>query len=488
MDIMNQRHQTIPLQKVLVIISCCLITCFGIGFSYSFGTFFTDIMTTFGINRAETAVIQSTLVSVFLLTGLMNGMLIKKFGIVKIGIFGSLLFSFSLEACFFASSLTYLVISIGVFSGIGISCIFICATDVIGRQFSGNKRFLLMGMQAVSGAVGGMVYPYLLRYLSDLYGWRGALLLIGAISSNAVPCCIIWKHPLDLKRDTQQGNSPNPIADFQNSLQVETEVKNCVITIKKTEKAVATVSDSIFAIKFPVLKGEQETKTVIVTDAGNKKMESCCVNSIIGVFIKSVLCNSWLMLYVFGIMLAVPFQNFIIIFLGDIYNDNGLTKDDVSFGLLLYNLFGIFGRLLPGIVFQFKFVSSLILPLVCSVVSAVLFLLFTFVNTRWLIFAITALLGMFRSTAPVVTFRLVGRNLLPVVLGTVFTFNGISNLVLTPLNGLIRDISGSYTSIYYTGTAFQVLAALVFLIAFIIRRTKKQKTIRNSSLFYITSF
>ncbi|XP_060553074.1 monocarboxylate transporter 6-like isoform X2 [Ruditapes philippinarum] len=377
MDIMNQRHQTIPLQKVLVIISCCLITCFGIGFSYSFGTFFTDIMTTFGINRAETAVIQSTLVSVFLLTGLMNGMLIKKFGIVKIGIFGSLLFSFSLEACFFASSLTYLVISIGVFSGIGISCIFICATDVIGRQFSGNKRFLLMGMQAVSGAVGGMVYPYLLRYLSDLYGWRGALLLIGAISSNAVPCCIIWKHPLDLKRDTQQGNSPNPIADFQNSLQVETEVKNCVITIKKTEKAVATVSDSIFAIKFPVLKGEQETKTVIVTDAGNKKMESCCVNSII---------------------------------------------------------------------------------------------------------------GMFRSTAPVVTFRLVGRNLLPVVLGTVFTFNGISNLVLTPLNGLIRDISGSYTSIYYTGTAFQVLAALVFLIAFIIRRTKKQKTIRNSSLFYITSF
>jgi hypothetical protein len=52
--------------------------------------------------------------------------------------------------------------------------------------------------------------------------------------------------------------------EFQNSLHVEREVSSYAVTITNTEQTVGQVSDSIFAVSFPVLKGEIATKTVVV--------------------------------------------------------------------------------------------------------------------------------------------------------------------------------------------------------------------------------
>ena len=277
-------------------------------------------------------------------------------------------------------------------------------------------------------------------FFSDLYTWRVALLLIGAISLNAVPGCLLWKLSSNEKRDPYREHNSTLITTFQTRMQVKIDVNGERVTIQKTDQTDTQFSNINFVEKFPVLKGETSTKCLTVTEAGHKqKSATCNFASNIVMHIKSVLCNKCFMLVVFGTIFAIPSVMIILMFVGDIYADNELTNDDVAFGLLLVNIFSLIGRLLLGFAMHTKFISTLLLPLLCSLVSAVIFLLFPFVKARGLILTLTGIfgvpIGMFTSMYTVLTLKLIDTNLLPVAIGIFYTLNGIVNLAYGPLNG-----------------------------------------------------
>jgi hypothetical protein len=47
----------------------------------------------------------------------------------------------------------------------GTSCLYISSAVAIGQYYSGKARHLLISVQNAAGGVGGMIFPFLLKYL-----------------------------------------------------------------------------------------------------------------------------------------------------------------------------------------------------------------------------------------------------------------------------------------------------------------------------------
>ena len=76
--------------------------------------------------------------------------------------------------------------------------------------------------------VGGIFYPYLLQYLIDSYGVRGALLIVSAITMNAIPLSLLWvRKDEDLLEE--ESDSEYTSATRQSSIDVELTVQNSQI-------------------------------------------------------------------------------------------------------------------------------------------------------------------------------------------------------------------------------------------------------------------
>lgn len=60
--------------------------------------------------------------------------------------------------------------------------------SIIGPLFDGSKYLALaLGLTACGAGIGTLIFPPLLRVLINLYTWKGAVLIVGAISLNL--CC-----------------------------------------------------------------------------------------------------------------------------------------------------------------------------------------------------------------------------------------------------------------------------------------------------------
>ncbi|XP_066119022.1 monocarboxylate transporter 11 isoform X2 [Saccopteryx bilineata] len=111
------------------------------------------------------------------------------------GIITSLGFIFSA----FASNLLHLYLGLGVLAGSGWALAFAPALGTLSRYFS-RRRVLAMGLALTGNGAASLFLAPALQLLLDTFGWRGALLLLGAITLHLTPCGALLR-PLDLPGD-----------------------------------------------------------------------------------------------------------------------------------------------------------------------------------------------------------------------------------------------------------------------------------------------
>ena len=76
--------------------------------------------------------------------------------------------------------------------GMGMSCM---ANIVIISLHFTTYRSLAFAISNSATGIGTIVYPLLLTTLDRYYGWKGTILIIGAISLNLVVCAAIYREP-----------------------------------------------------------------------------------------------------------------------------------------------------------------------------------------------------------------------------------------------------------------------------------------------------
>ena len=176
------------------------VVCFGAlviniiydGCSYSFGIFFTKFLAYFGDTRSHTAWIGSLFFSVPLLCGPIAANITSRIGYRKSTIIGGLIASIGFSCGAFSNSITILCVTYGLISGFGMSLPYFNSIVVEAVYFK-KKRALATGIAESGAGVGTVIFAPLTNYLISVYGWRGALLIVGGIVANIVVCGALFR-------------------------------------------------------------------------------------------------------------------------------------------------------------------------------------------------------------------------------------------------------------------------------------------------------
>ncbi|XP_060063748.1 monocarboxylate transporter 14-like [Ylistrum balloti] len=127
-----------------------------------------------------------------LLSGPLAGLVEQKFGIRITVMLGSLISSIGLACCMLVPSFHVLYITYGVITGFGFSLLSISSMVPINMYFH-ERRTLANGLSTIGGGVGTSVFPFVIAWLMEEYGWRGLYLILSGLSLQGVVVGLIMK-------------------------------------------------------------------------------------------------------------------------------------------------------------------------------------------------------------------------------------------------------------------------------------------------------
>ncbi|XP_022082140.1 monocarboxylate transporter 13-like [Acanthaster planci] len=115
-------------------------------------------------------------------------------------------------------------------NGVGSAVVLSLGSIVLSHYFK-RRYSLATGVAIVGISIGQMIFPVIIRFLITLYGWRGAMFLIGALQMNGVAACALFR-PLKANMDINQphqetlGNSISMLRRRRESTDDEIEMEN----------------------------------------------------------------------------------------------------------------------------------------------------------------------------------------------------------------------------------------------------------------------
>lgn len=263
-------------------------------------------------------------------------------------------------------------------------------------------------------------------------------MIVGAISLNGIPGCIIWLIP-NKEVNTVAMERHGQMNHFQSSFGVQVKGDNSGVTIEKGDDS---KSDIDCVSNFPVLPNN--AKTITLTVQLNDKMRwenSRSSNETVTLLqsMRTIIRNRVYMLYVLGVAMIFPSLLLSVVFLVDVLMDRGLPRDRATFGILIMNAFNIFGRMLPGIMMQCHRLPPLFSQIIASVASSVSLIGIVIAPSQWLSLFFCGLngisFGMVFAAISLIPVKLIGTTHLPNGMGLLFTLSGFANILFGPLSG-----------------------------------------------------
>ncbi|XP_058036334.1 monocarboxylate transporter 13-like [Ahaetulla prasina] len=151
----------------------------------SFGVFFVEFVAHFGESSGSVSWVVSLGIAVLQFASPLGSTLSARYGARPVVMAGGFLSSVGLFLASFSTSLVHLHLTIGLLTGLGWALVFTPSVAAVSHYFE-KRRTLAMGL-AVSGAgISSLAFCPFFQYLVDLYGWRGALQIVAAMSLNLV--------------------------------------------------------------------------------------------------------------------------------------------------------------------------------------------------------------------------------------------------------------------------------------------------------------
>lgn len=167
---------------------------FAIATNRNMGWFYVVFMEEFGVDRRGASWPGSVLTPTLRCSGLLVTVLQKYLPLFWIGLAGSLLVWSSLIACAFVPNIEWMAVMMGFVHGVG-SGIMLVSNLVLIMQYFRKYRGIAAGLRLSANPVSAIVFPIVLSTLKDAYGFRGTLLVYGAITMHVTAFCIMLKEP-----------------------------------------------------------------------------------------------------------------------------------------------------------------------------------------------------------------------------------------------------------------------------------------------------
>ena len=150
------------------------------GFIKSYGLIFAELLKMFPDSSVSLATwIPASMTSFALVVAPIAGALCKRFNCRVVTLTGGLISSLSISLSAAAPSMEFVFVTMGIFSGLGIGLSTTPGVILAARYFERNRA--IANALCISGAAAGSsTMPFLIQYLLQTYGFRGAVLIMGA--------------------------------------------------------------------------------------------------------------------------------------------------------------------------------------------------------------------------------------------------------------------------------------------------------------------
>nr|XP_045608472.1 monocarboxylate transporter 9-like isoform X2 [Procambarus clarkii] len=160
-----------------------------------FGVLFSRFLLQEGSSSTTTAWIFNVQCFVWNMMGLVVRPLAKEFGWRNIAIKGVLLTSVSVIMSAFTPSAEFLFFSFSLLSGVG-GGVVVCMCFIIVPMYFDRRRGLANAVMMAGVCTGQIVGPPFVRLLQDVYTFKGATLILGALMLNALVGAAFF-HPVE---------------------------------------------------------------------------------------------------------------------------------------------------------------------------------------------------------------------------------------------------------------------------------------------------
>ncbi|MFC7551618.1 MFS transporter [Pseudoroseomonas wenyumeiae] len=144
----------------------------------------------FGWGRATTALSAGIGIFLYGMVGPFAAALMTTFGLRRTMLCALALMAASTAASSFMTQPWHLILSWGVFSGIGSGAVAIVLGATITNRWFSTHRGLIMGVLTASTATGSLIFLPILATLAEAGGWRPVVLTVSAVVAAVIP--LVW--------------------------------------------------------------------------------------------------------------------------------------------------------------------------------------------------------------------------------------------------------------------------------------------------------
>ncbi|KAH6933817.1 hypothetical protein HPB50_018301 [Hyalomma asiaticum] len=158
------------------------------------GVIFVALVSTFGESRERTSWVISLNMSLAMLLGPLWGVLTKFLSLRTQTLLGCSIVGVSSILCYFARSLTSVIVLQGICGGIGQGIVMPTKDLLIGYHFR-KYRGSANGIYFIGGTLAAFLYPMILLLLVQEYNLGGALLITGGLQLHALAGSMFYRKP-----------------------------------------------------------------------------------------------------------------------------------------------------------------------------------------------------------------------------------------------------------------------------------------------------
>ncbi|KAK6195579.1 hypothetical protein SNE40_000981 [Patella caerulea] len=219
------------------------------------------------------------------------GMIIHKKGHRTVVLLGTVLTAGGSILSIFAVDHYLLYFTMGVMNGIGLACVNMSSLIIIYDYFY-LKRAVAMSIANAGLSVGNFIFPYVVNYLIEEYGWRGSSLLMGGFFLQGLCCCVVFNKQDSATLDALLIKDKLDIQKTEEKIQKKTTslLKDFLFYRCLISQFLIGLCGYIFIIYLPLFCAQRfgENSTV-----GTFLVSMVGVGSLIGRVIFALIVNKW---------------------------------------------------------------------------------------------------------------------------------------------------------------------------------------------------
>ncbi|XP_064615631.1 monocarboxylate transporter 5-like [Liolophura sinensis] len=218
------------------------------GFFRSFGVVFSAVLEQFDQTASLTSLVPGVRSVCLIVIGPAATILSQRLTERVVIMAGAITVTAGFVLSYFATSLQFLIFSIGMMPGMGTSLIVGPSNVMMGRYFN-RRRARAITVTSSVGCLGQIVVPLIMVHLIETYSVQGALLIFGGIILHTLLTGLIMK-PINLSSITLNKNES------------EIETDNCNLTgkISKADSIEITKKDESIKKHFSSSKADDEVE------------------------------------------------------------------------------------------------------------------------------------------------------------------------------------------------------------------------------------